>query len=191
MDEPEVPPAAEPAPEPPVKVRKRPNGSNTGIPGVYLKPANFKGMYRNTPNYREKVAQTVALRVKGKTYKQIAKELNVSPSAVIQRLHRARELGYLPKEDEIAQILQNEVIPGALETVRHHIRRYDKKTAIETLKGVGIYQTNHKVQQDVRQQTVLRIEYVLGDGQTIDITSAADPPGVIGQPIAALPPASE
>lgn len=84
---------------------------------------------------RARALLMVAARVKGRSYKQIAAEFNVSEHTVQRQLDFAKRAGLIVDFED--QILQ-ELVPAAISQIKSAIQNGDTQSAFEILKGAGL-----------------------------------------------------
>lgn len=101
---------------------------------------------------QKRLPAILQMALQGLTQKEIAEELTqvegkkVTMQAVSSTLFRARKNGML-KDTNVK--LHELVTPMAVDTLVHHLRKNDKETAFETLKGLGYFRQHAQVKGDV------------------------------------------
>lgn len=102
----------------------------------------FEAAMQRADEARRRAAVIVAMKIQGYTNVEIARMLKLHRDSVKRVLALARKKYGLA--DHIDQ-LHFEVVPEAIETIHHHLKRNrDKDLAVDTLKGVGIFETHSK-----------------------------------------------
>lgn len=76
----------------------------------------------------------MALRIRGKGYRDIAAEFNVSEDTVERTLNYAKRAGLVAQFED--QILQ-ELVPAAIESFKTAMQNGDTQVALEVFKGTG------------------------------------------------------
>lgn len=103
----------------------------------------------NDKKLRRTIGLIVALKVQGKTQKEIAEELGLTANTVQTYLYRARKKGYLDTShfDNPNDVLETIIRPKVVENVEALLDWRHPKTGlpsmdmtIETAKGIGVFQ---------------------------------------------------
>lgn len=77
----------------------------------------------------------IAFRIRGKSYKDIAAEFNVSEDTVERTLNYAKRAGLVAQFED--QILE-ELVPAAIENFKTAMQNGDTQVALEVFKGTGL-----------------------------------------------------
>lgn len=126
-----------------------------------------------------RMAQCVALRLVGLSAKQIAEQLGLEQTTVNQYLYVARQKGRLA---DVAEILDHQVVPMAVENLIAGLAEGDKEYTIEVLKGRGAFRT-HTHQQSTGSSGPMHLQISVempkgAAGTVIDVT----PGQIVGVP---------
>lgn len=126
-----------------------------------------------------RMAQVVALRLVGLRPKEIAGQLGISEHTVNQHLYMARLRGRL---SDVGQILDNAVVPMAIENLIEGLEAKDKDYTLEVLKGRGAFRSHtHQASTGSNAPMHLQIQIELpkgAHGNVIDVI----PGQVMGAP---------
>lgn len=126
-----------------------------------------------------RMAQCVALRLVGLSSSQIADQLGLETSTVNQYLYVARSKGKLA---DIAEILDHQIVPMAIENLLEGIKEKDKEYTLEVLKGRGAFRTHsHQASTGSAAPMHLQISVEMpkgASGKVIDVI----PGQVLGTP---------
>lgn len=101
------------------------------------------------------------------SFEEIAEKLGVGLKTVEGRLARARAAGIFSSKDEIAAMMQNKLVPKALNVLSHHLDLNSEESAHATLKGAGVLVSHQRSQQQVENNTTLRVIVETRDGSPI------------------------
>lgn len=83
---------------------------------------------------RTKATVLLVLRQQGRSMREIASLLEMTPNAVRVALQRARAAG---KINELRGLLENDSLALAVESLNHHLKKKDKDATFKTLEGLG------------------------------------------------------
>ena len=121
---------------------------------------------------RSRVAQWALGRIQGKTTKEIAEEMDLSPATLNTYAYKARKEGWLKLSEAVDVRLEQEVVPKALENVIEFLEEKDKEVTLAAAKAVVF----PRAEKDFSQPTtIIGIKIALPDDE-ISVE------GVIGNP---------
>lgn len=101
------------------------------------------------------------------TFEEIAEKLGVTVKTVEARLARARAAGVFSSAEEVQALMRNKLVPKAMDALNHHLDLKSEDTMIATLKGAGVFVTHQRSQQQIEQNTTLRVVVETRDGAPI------------------------
>lgn len=101
------------------------------------------------------------------SYEEIADRLKVSVKTVEARLARARAAGVFSSADEVQNMMKNQLVPKAMDALNFHLNAKSEESAIATLKGAGVLVSHQRSQQQIEQNTTLRVVVENRDGSPV------------------------
>ena len=116
---------------------------------------------------RGRVARWAVLRSEGKSMKEIAESMNISPGTLATYIHQASQEGWLKIED-LTDRLEHVLSPKAVDNVEYFLTERDRTVTLDHLWGMGYYRTHQTVKGDGDHATsVLAIKIDLPPGTEI------------------------
>lgn len=147
---------------------------------VVVRPDIVKARQRAS-KFPKQIAVIVYCRLNGMSNSEIAEALGVKPRTVSQLLYRARtEYGF----SDIVDRVQHHALPQAVENMTQMLEEGDREMTLETLKGLGVFKKHvvGKEQGGGGNGNVLRVEFALPEGVTLDSAPVIAVGGVIANP---------